>query len=214
MPAISQVKLAPPQITCVDTTQISDGYFYLIKNERKKNYNGEEKLAVFTTPYFIGSSCVDKETVDKIYENSYTLDDTVKFLCYTPKLDNYLDKIILDSPCIEVYKKGMNLSKLIKPNCYYNVHPINKYRKGDQIGFCYVKIKWLHLKVSDYVATPYFDYPYTLSQPFAKTKMYDIYIPIELLQINNKVFVKKRKIVLIKPALQESLSKIPLPPGN
>ena len=71
------------------------------------------------------------------------------------------------------------------------------------MGFTYVKIKWLHLKVPDYVAISYFDFPYTLSQPYAKTKLYDIYIPIELLQSNNKVIVKNKKIIVNSTATEK-----------
>lgn len=196
--SISQSELCQPQIKCEDTAEISEGYFYLIRNKDEKKYSGNERLAAFAAPYFIKKLDTEKKIIDKIYVDSHSLNDTIKYLSFTPSLDNYFSHIIEGVHCAELYKRGIDIYNLIKPVFYYKVPPIDKYHKGDEIGFSYVQVKWLHLKISDYIATANFNFPYTLSQPYAKTKTYDIYIPIKILQIDNKVTVKDKKIV-IKP---------------
>ena len=97
-----------------------------------------------------------------------------------------------------MYQECINIDKYIKPLHFIKIRRLAKDDQSAKIGLSFVTAEWLHLKISDILASGGFNEPPTLHNPFADTKMFDIYLPLKIVKINNDVKLKHRFIVPMK----------------
>jgi hypothetical protein len=73
---------------------------------------------------------------------------------------------------------------------------VTKYDKGTKMGLSLATVKWLHIQVTDDLANNAFNEPPTLDLPHAHPKQYDIYLPLEVIRMDNNVEIINRFVVL------------------
>lgn len=172
------------EILCVDTVQVI-GYFYKMKYRNGVGILNDKSSKKYKA-YFISKQSSQNLSIDSIFNRHYLSKDTVKYLSYVPSLPRFIEnKMSID--CLKIIKEDLFADTIISPKNYFLVKSYYKFEKGSKIGFSFVNIKWLHLKIIDKIAFDYFNEPYSLDNPFTKSKYYNIFIPLKVISLNNNV---------------------------
>ena len=175
------------QIECSDTITIN-GYFYRIKDNRlsAKAFTNDDKHFYFATEADVNS----KSLFNIIRERDKQERDTVKFLSYKPTKDLSL---YANVSCQDKINKIISIKPFSTEIKLYKI----KGDKWREVQVSYVRVKWLHLKMKKDVACGEgFDRPATLYCDLSKDRFFDIYVPLELLEINHKVQLKNNGLVV------------------
>ncbi|MFD0766157.1 hypothetical protein ACFQZI_14935 [Mucilaginibacter lutimaris] len=180
------------RITCVDTVTTT-GYYYKIRYQQAAGVSPDES-GIHQKAYFLTEKDARKKTIGQIFRSiKGEQTDSVKFLGMLPPLNSYLEKM-METSCRMLYQGATDPDKRITPAYWYALPRTSQTREGNTIGFTRVKVRWLHLRVPDYVARDHFNYPFTLDEAYVKQRNYDIYIPLQILYLENKVQVRHHKV--------------------
>jgi len=172
------------QIRFVDTVTVS-GYFYAYVWEYHKTNNSSTRLSARPF-YFVPESTLQSRSLIDHFKNTYLKETaTVRFLDW-PELTDF-------GP-YEV--PGESLTSWIR-----QVTPVMPFRKkqesypcgikGHRVFISFVNIKWLHLRMPGKLACEVFNWPYVFDcGEKAKRSDYDIYLPLQLLAIDQGIELK------------------------
>ena len=182
---LAPVSLFCQNIVCVDTVTIS-GFFYKIKNNRLAPESFTHDDQHF---YFLPEDETKRKNIflmigerGEVHEQ-----DTVKFLSY--KITNNL-RAYTDSPCIQ------QLSNTIDIQPFSNQKKLLKVKgyRHKKVALTYVNVRWLHHKIRKSVAcNEGFDQPPSLFCNLKEDKLFDIYLPLAVLEIRNNIQLKDLK---------------------
>lgn len=152
---------------------------------------------MFDRAYSFDISRAKRMSIDEIYSlYKYKQTDTVKYLTYLGTKNVGVEQYVFDKNCLEAYRKRVKIEGLINPVHYVRLKPVTRYDKGTRMGLSWATVKWLHLQVTDDLANNAFNEPPTLDLPNVPSKPYDIYLPMEVIKIDNNVKVRNRLVVL------------------
>jgi hypothetical protein len=182
-------------IICVDT--ITKPVYFCYAKFKMPSGTKENESQVFKRGYSIDIATAKSLTIDSIYfKYKYGQSDTVKYLSYSGDKLSGIKKYFKGENCINLYQKVLTINHLLKPKKYFKIKGLKKYDRGTAVGLSFAIIQWLHLKISDDLATDGFNEPPTLHLPNVTSRMYDIYLPLKVVRIDNNVVLKKRFILM------------------
>jgi hypothetical protein len=171
------------QVHFVDTVSIS-GYSFFYISKFHKTYAGPttSNARLF---YFVPTSTLQQRSLKQHLQNTFSEEmDTVKFLCWGGYLENRPSEAIDRSVKAWIEQvKGVNLF-------YTGQKPSRFGIKGYHVFISFANIQWLHLRMPGEEAWRYHNLPPTLDGEKAKTRDYDVYLPLKLLELEQGIKLK------------------------
>jgi hypothetical protein len=183
------------QVTCIDTVTRSV-FFFRLRYKMPKGIERNES-PMFDKAYSFDVSRAKRMSIDEIYSlYKYKQTDTVKYLTYLGTKNVGIEQYVSYKNCLDTYRTRIKIEGLINPVHYVRLKPVTKYDKGTKMGLSLATVKWLHIQVTDDLANNAFNEPPTLDLPHAHPKQYDIYLPLEVIRMDNNVEIINRFVVL------------------